>query len=102
MNGDFPVVIGRLAVSRAGRDKGRCFVIVGIADDNSVYIADGDLRKTGKPKRKKLMQRRMQRDVSSGIAEKVEAEKPLQDKELRDVVADWQTRRSRCDAEGNK
>ena len=94
MNGDFPVVIGRLAVSRAGRDKGRCFVIVGIADENSVWIADGDLRKFEKPKLKKLRHLRVQRDVSEGIAERIAANKALQDNELRDVIADWHTKRS--------
>lgn len=94
MNGDFPVVVGRLAVSRAGRDKGRCFVIVGVADESSVWIADGDLRKCERPKRKKLMHLRLQRDASQEIADKVAEKTPLQDKELRDVIAGWHARQS--------
>lgn len=95
MNGDFPVVIGRLAVSRAGRDRGRCFVIVAVADEDSVWIADGDLRKSSKPKRKKLMHLRLQQDVVSGFAEKAEDALPLQDNELRDVISAWQQRRQK-------
>lgn len=93
MNGGFPVVIGRLAVSRAGRDKGRCVVIVGVADDDSVWVADGDLRKYNRPKRKKLKHLRLQPDVASEIAEKIQGEKTLQDKELRDVVTTWRQAR---------
>lgn len=45
---------GSIAVSLAGRDKGRVFIIVGVLDENHVLIADGRKRKIEKPKRKKL------------------------------------------------
>ena len=34
--------LGRAVTSKAGRDKGRTFLIVGIADDNHVLLADGE------------------------------------------------------------
>lgn len=40
--------------SRAGRDKGRMFVIVGLVNDNFVLLSDGDLRKMEDPKVKNL------------------------------------------------
>ncbi len=43
-----------VATSLAGRDKGRTFVIVGVLDEEHVYIADGRMRKIEKPKKKKL------------------------------------------------
>lgn len=45
---------GQAAISLAGRDKGRVFMIVEILDEDHVAIADGQLRKIDKPKRKKL------------------------------------------------
>ncbi len=47
--------IGAVCVSRAGRDKGRAFVIVGVCDENHVLLCDGEKRKLSKPKKKKLM-----------------------------------------------
>lgn len=47
-------MIGQVATSRAGRDKGRSFIIVSVCDDQHVYIADGTLRKLERPKKKKL------------------------------------------------
>lgn len=47
-------IIGIVATSRAGRDKGRSFAVVGIADESRVYVADGKTRKLEKPKKKKL------------------------------------------------
>ncbi len=38
-------VIGRVAVATAGRDKGRRFAVIGVADDAHVLLADGDVRK---------------------------------------------------------
>lgn len=43
---------GMLAVSRAGHDEGRLYVIIEV-DDSYVYVADGRLRPMDKPKKKK-------------------------------------------------
>ena len=51
------VSVGDLVVSRAGRDKGRPFVVLR-AEEGFVYLADGedgDLRRLDKPKKKKRM-----------------------------------------------
>lgn len=48
------IVPGQLVKSKAGRDKGRLFIVVAIVDDQYVTIADGDLRRAEKPKRKKI------------------------------------------------
>ena len=47
-------MIGRMAVSTQGRDKGRVFIIVDTPEENFVMLADGKLRRLEKPKRKKL------------------------------------------------
>jgi ribosomal protein L14E/L6E/L27E len=48
------VTVGDLVVSRAGRDKGRSFVVLR-AEEGFVYLVDGDLRRLDKPKKKKRM-----------------------------------------------
>ena len=54
MNEEY-IMVGRVCMSRAGRDKGRPFVVVGRLDEKHVLLADGDLRLLQKPKKKKLM-----------------------------------------------
>ena len=44
---------GSLVYSRAGRDKGTLFVVIE-AEGDWVYLADGDLRRVEKPKKKRL------------------------------------------------
>lgn len=46
------VLTGRVAISRAGRDKNRAFVIVAEFGEY-VMLVDGSLRKLDKPKKKK-------------------------------------------------
>lgn len=62
---------GRIAVSKAGRDKGRRFAVISAADDGTVMVADGDTRKVDRPKKKKLMHLQFERariDVESVLA----------------------------------
>ena len=44
---------GDIVLSKAGRDKNKYFIVLEIADENFVMIADGDLRKIDNLKRKK-------------------------------------------------
>ena len=46
--------LGVVVYSKAGRDSDRKFIIMDIINEEYVYIADGDLRKVEKPKRKKI------------------------------------------------
>ena len=50
--------VGAIVRSLAGRDAKRVFMITALCEDSSdgavyVYVADGNLRKVGKPKKKK-------------------------------------------------
>jgi len=49
-----PLSVGRVVRSKAGRDAGRLFLVVGVSDEEHLLLADGDLRKVEKPKKKKL------------------------------------------------
>lgn len=66
------VQIGQVVRSKAGRDKGRVFVIIDILDDKYVLIVDGDLRKLDKPKKKKIKHLIVYKSVLKNIKEKIE------------------------------
>lgn len=48
------ITAGFVVYSKAGRDKGKKFLVLSL-ENNFAYIADGDLRKVAKAKKKKLM-----------------------------------------------
>lgn len=79
-------VIGSLVKSRAGRDKGRFFVILSIQDENYVYIADGDLRKIERPKKKKLKHLDVSKRVLDEFLLKINNNQPNLNSELRKVI----------------
>lgn len=61
--------LGQIVRSRSGRDKGKFMVIVGFYKDEYVYIADGSLRKSDKPKLKKIKHTAKTNVISQEIAD---------------------------------
>jgi Ribosomal protein L14E/L6E/L27E len=48
-----PLLIGEIVRSRAGRDRGRAFVVYKVLDADYVLLVDGALRTLERPKKKK-------------------------------------------------
>ena len=63
--------VGFLAYSKAGRDRDRLFLIVGMADTRTALIADGRLRKVGMPKKKKLKHLTIVSDSSAECRQRI-------------------------------
>lgn len=78
-------MVGKLAVSRAGHDKGTLYLIVG-QEGNSVYLADGILKKYASPKKKN---RKHIQPVLHGLSDE-------EAKGLADNPADADTKIKRC------
>ena len=47
-------IIGSIVTSKAGRDKGRTFVVTATEGEEFVMLADGETRRVSRPKKKKL------------------------------------------------
>ena len=80
--------LGDIVLSDAGRDKDRCFVVVDISDE-FVFICDGDLRKSDKPKKKKIKHIRKTEGFSAYIAEKLLEDGKVTNAELRRAVSEF-------------
>lgn len=91
---------GRLAYSRAGRDRGRPFLIVDVVDDKLVMVADGDLRKVANPKLKSLKHLRLTRMTAEGLRQRLARGEPLRDEDIRREIAGLLEREERPGKEG--
>lgn len=80
------VKLGSVVISTAGRDSGRSFMVVGILDNTYVYIADGNLRRLAKPKKKKLKHVALTPHMLEGIGNKLEEGKKVFDAEIRSAL----------------
>lgn len=64
-------LVGKMAISKAGRDKGNYYIVIKQIDDNYVFVADGKLKTIEKPKRKKLKHLNISVEVASEIKEAI-------------------------------
>lgn len=71
--------IGQIVKSKAGRDKGRIFLICQVVDEQFVLVCDGNLRKLNNPKKKKVKHLMIYNTVLTEFAEKLQCNKNLND-----------------------
>lgn len=83
---EIPAVVGRVCLSRSGRDKGRYFMVTEVLNQDYVMIADGVMRKLAKPKRKKIRHLRMKPIVLDVIGGKLQEGKKVFDAELKSAI----------------
>lgn len=74
---------GLIVRSKAGRDKGGMFVILRL-EDGFAYVADGDLRKVDRPKKKKLRHLQL-----TGYVSKLDLSGEVTNREVRKALAEY-------------
>ncbi len=65
------ITVGTLVYSKAGHDKKNMFLVLKL-ENGYAYIADGDMRKAEKPKKKKLIHLQKTNYVYENISEDIE------------------------------
>lgn len=80
--------LGDIVLSKAGRDKGKYFVVTGVAGEYA-FIADGAARKTDKPKKKKIKHLRLGIGHSDYIMRKISAGEKVTNAELRRELTEF-------------
>lgn len=81
-----PFEVGRVVQSTQGRDRGRLFLVVSVVSDEFVLMADGGLRKTERPKRKKIKHLHAKPVFFPEIANKLRENTAVTDSELRKAL----------------
>lgn len=84
----FQIKTGDVVMSKAGRDRGRYFIVLK-KEGIFAYICDGDLRKTDKPKKKKIKHLENSGKNSEYIRLKLEAGEKITNAELRRSVSEF-------------
>ena len=78
-----PVEVGSFVVSKAGRDQGRLFLVVGEVDADFVMIANGDLRKLDRLKKKRRKHLKPTGAVVRALRDRISNGEKVEDHELR-------------------
>ena len=83
---------GQIVISKAGRDQGHLFVVMQIIDDDYVMLADGDIRKADRPKKKNVKHVAKHGAPAVEIIEKMKRGEKIENKDLRHVIAPLEIR----------
>jgi ribosomal protein L14E/L6E/L27E len=75
--------LGTVAISLAGRDKGRYFVVIEVLDNGYVKVADGSLRKVDNAKKKKLKHLKLKPVTIPTIKQKILDGEKIYDYDIR-------------------
>ena len=83
----FPMEVGRVVFSKAGRDAGHYFVVVAVLDKDHVAIPTlPNISKVDNPKKKKIKHLVAKPEVLEEIREKIFAKKRIFDSEVRNKL----------------
>ena len=74
------ITVGMLVYSKAGRDKQNMFLVLEV-ENGYAYVADGDLRKSEKPKKKKLIHLQKTNYIFDNVS------KDIENFEIRRIIA---------------
>lgn len=81
-----PIRIGQVVTSRAGRDSGRLYVVTDVLDDRFVLVADGDVRRLKKPKKKNKRHLLFHDTVIDEVAEGIANRRRVSDRLLKELL----------------
>jgi large subunit ribosomal protein L14e len=79
-------MVGRLAVSRSGRDAGSTYLVVAVEGPTVVFVADGRARGVARPKRKNVKHLELGALVPQ-CADRIASGQALTDEEVRAAIA---------------
>lgn len=65
------VTLGQVVYSKAGRDSGEKFIVIGIVDEQHVLVSDGSLRRIEKPKKKKIKHLNLTENIIDSLNKKL-------------------------------
>ena len=86
MDSSLDISIGQVVKSRAGRDKGRIFLVIEVVDESFVYVVDGDLRRLDNPKLKKVKHLIVFNTVLLELKEKLEGNVKINNSYIRKLL----------------
>ena len=84
-------MIGKLAISKSGHDKGQLYVIVG-EDERNLYLADGVLKTIDRPKKKNKKHVQPILRIPAEVEAILSSEKELKDLEMKRALKCYRRR----------
>jgi hypothetical protein len=82
-------MLGMMAVSKAGHDKNKIYVIVG-EDETYVYLSDGEFKKIETPKRKRKKHiQPIVNNIDTALSDKLHKNEVIRNEEIKKAIKDY-------------
>lgn len=78
--------LGQVVRSKAGRDKGKVFVVLNVINDEYVLVVDGDYRRMDNPKKKKIKHLIVYKTVIDELSEKLKNQQKINNAYIRKAL----------------
>jgi len=88
---EYDLVLGQVVKSKAGRDKGNVFIVVDVLSKDYVLIADGEIRKIERPKKKKVKHLIKYNAIEYEIRDKLLEGKKVQNSEIKKTLEKYKS-----------
>ncbi|MDI6631345.1 MAG: KOW domain-containing RNA-binding protein [Bacillota bacterium] len=79
--------VGRLVISKAGRDRGRHYLIYQVVSERLVRVVDGTIRRIENPKEKNVKHLQLRPAVAETVAAKLARGERVTNAEIRGALA---------------
>ena len=84
----YPIEVGSVVRSMAGRDEGRLFLVIEEVDDDFVRVANGRLRTMDRLKKKRRKHLKPTGTVVEALRDRIAGGEPVEDHELRSWLSE--------------
>lgn len=79
---------GQVVISKAGRDKGRLYVVLKVESDRYIQVADGSVRTVRRPKRKNVRHVQPHGPASREVSDRLAEGRPVEDQMIRRALTE--------------
>ena len=80
------VFVGSIVYSKAGRDRGKCYIIVRLDEKGYAFVSNGEEKSVASPKRKNVKHLEITGERNEGIGEKLLSGKQVFDSEIKSAL----------------
>ena len=80
------VFVGSIVYSKAGRDRGKCYIIVRFDEKGYAFVANGEEKTLASPKRKNLRHLDSGGEINQAIGDKLLSGKQVFDSEIKSAL----------------
>lgn len=83
------ICLGQVVKSKAGRDKGKVFIVIKVVDDKNVLISDGNIKNISSLKKKNIKHLMVYKDSHKSITKELLSNEKLCNNLIKCIISEY-------------